>query len=176
MGSFFGFLRAGEATSRPGEEAAIQIGDVAVDSHSSPSMVCIHLRKSKTDPFGKGVDLFFGKTGAEVCPVAAILTYLVMRPKIKAGPLLVHADGTPLTREQFVKGVREALNACGIDSSSYSGHSFRSGAATAAAQAGVPAYGIKILGRWQSKAYHLYICTPRETLVSVASQLVSPRT
>ena len=93
-----------------------------------------------------------------------------------AGPLLVHADGSPLTRDQFVRSVRDALAASGIDSSSYSGHSFWSGAATAAGQAGVPAYVIKLLGRWQSEAYHLYIRTPRETLVSVAAKLVGPRT
>lgn len=40
-----------------------------------------------------------------------------------------------------------------IDSSKYSGHSFRSGAATTAAKRGLGDATIEMLGRWQSNAY-----------------------
>ena len=168
---FFGFMRSGEFTSPSRvltSQPAITLGDVAVDSHANPKLIKVTLRRAKTDPFGRGVDIFFGRTSATVCPVAAILDYLAIRPKGE-GPLLVHADGSPLTRDQFVRAVKRALQAANIDSSLYSGHSFRIGAATAAAAAGVPAYFIKMLGRWESEAYAIYIKTPREALASIST-------
>lgn len=59
------------------------------------------------------------------------------------------------------------MRAAGVDDKSYSGHSFRIGAATAAAAADVPDHVIKMLGRWESLAYQLYVRTPRLALPSV---------
>ena len=62
--------------------------------------------------------------------------------------------------DYFVGRVREALNAARLDPSKYSGHSFHVGAAISAARAGLPDHVIKMLGRWRSEAYQLYICMP----------------
>ena len=169
---FFGFMRAGEFTldSRTASPS-IRREDVAVDSHQHPSLVRIRLRRAKTDPFGHGVNIFVSRTNVDLCPVAAILGYLAVRPQVE-GALLVHEDGSPLTRDQFVRLLKNALRAAGIDDSAYAGHSLRIGAATAAAAAGVPAHVIKMLGRWESSAYQIYIRTPRESLASV-SQLIA---
>ena len=43
-----------------------------------------------------------------------------------------------------------------LDSSRFSGHSFRIGGATSLARRGVPDYIIKMLGRWKSKAFRVY--------------------
>ena len=157
--AFFGFLRSGEFTVESASATqAINADDVAVDSRSSPSVISVHLRFAKTDPFGKGVSVFLGKTDAPLCPVAAMLNYLAVRPAV-AGPLFIHADGSPLLKSQFVAGVRRALAAANLDPrpSKYSGHSFRIGAATSAAAAGIPDHLIKTLGRWESSAYLTYI-------------------
>ena len=170
---FFGFLRAGEFTSTSLQPSpSICVSDVAVSSHTAPSVVRVHLRRAKTDPFGHGVEIFLGKTGKPLCPVAAILNYLLIRPP-GDGPLFVLKDRKPLSKDAFVKEVRRALDAAGIVSSSYAGHSFRIGAATSAAAAGVPAHLIKMMGRWTSEAYLLYLRTPRETLASISSTLAT---
>ena len=87
--AYFGFMRAGEfTTSSSIDPPAILASDVAVDSHTNPSMLRILLRRAKTDPFGKGVVICVGKTNSTMCPVAALLGYLAARPA-GDGPLFI---------------------------------------------------------------------------------------
>ena len=151
----------------PSEPPSICASDVAVDSHSAPSVLRIFLRKTRTDLFGKDVFIFVGRTSSPICPVAALLGYLSINPA-QPGLLFIWPDGTPLSREHFVREVRSALMTAGIDCRAYSGHSFQIGAATMAAQAGLLAHLIKMLRRWTSDAHQLYIHTPREVLAAVS--------
>ena len=68
---FFSFLQAGELTVPTGSSydpsIHLSVGGIAVD------------HQSKTDPFRKGVDLFIGRTGTDLYPVAAVLNYLQAR-------------------------------------------------------------------------------------------------
>ena len=170
---FYGFMRSGEFTTSRSLAVAIQANDLAVASHESPSIVRVTLRRAKTDPFGCGVNIFFGRTNTPTCPVLALLHYMAVRPKTgDSAPLLIHADGSPLSREQFVSMVKKTLQAVNLNDSLYSGNSFRIGAASQAAAAGVPAYFIKMLGCWESEDYQLYIRTPRASLAAV-SQLIA---
>ena len=68
--------------------------------------------------------------------------------------------------------MRAALDCAGLNSSAYAGHSFRIGAATTASKRGIPDATIKMLGRWESSAYTLYVRTPRESLAPIAGVLV----
>ena len=79
----------------------------------------------------------------------------------------------PLTRATFVSKVKETLTVAGVDCVAYSGHSFRSGAATTAAKQGISDATIKMLGRWKSSAYQLYIKTPRAQLAAYSLNLGS---
>ena len=134
---FFGFLRSGEITvpsdTTYDEGAHLGFRDVAVDNLQDPKSVRVRIKASKTDPFRMGVDVYVGKTGNQLCPVAAMLAYLIARGA-GPGPLFRFQDGKPLTRVRLVAKVREALAAAGVDHTPYSGHSFRSGAATTAAK------------------------------------------
>ena len=172
---FFGFLRAGEVVvpSDKGFDAAVHLtyADVRTDNYESPKLLEIKIKASKTDPFRKGVTVYIGRTGEKLCPVAATLSYMVMRGPGE-GPLFTFSDGKFLTRERFVSSVRGALTKAGINPSDYAGHSFRIGAATTAAQKGVQDSLIKTLGRWESSAYTVYIRTPRDALCKVAKTLV----
>ena len=173
--AFFGFLRSGEFTL-PNSKAPppISVNDVEVITPTAPSMVRIFLRKAKTDPFGKGIDIFLSRSLCDVCPVIALTSYLTCRPLRGRGPLFIHADGSPLLKGQFITKLRRALSHMNIDESKYSGHSFRIGAATSAAMAGVPDHMIKMMGRWESSAYLLYVRTPRESLAALSRLLMQP--
>ena len=86
----------------------------------------------------------------------ALLAYLARRG-MEMGPLFVFEDGWALSRQALVDHVKAALRASGIPADRYSGHSFRIGAATSAAAAGIEDSTIRTLGRWRSDAYTRYI-------------------
>ena len=174
---FFWFLQAGEMTTPDNgsydPSVHLGFGDVAVDNPRCPSFLRVTIKQSKTDPFCKGVDIFVGRTGTDICPVAGILSYLACRGS-GPGPLFVFSSGRFLTRKRFVELVRVALSSAGVDQEKYCGHSFRIGAATTAAAKGVEDNIIKTLGRWESVAYLQYVRIPRNQLMSYSSLLGAP--
>lgn len=175
---FCGFFRAGEITV-PSETAfnpAVHLawGDVTQDGSNPPTSVRIFLKRSKTDQFGRGVAVYVGAAGGDLCPVSAILQYVAARGE-GPGPFFRFRDGTPLTKARFVARVRAALGNAGIPCRHYSGHSFRIGAATTAHEAGIPDSTIQALGRWSSAAFLTYIRTPRDHLARVTGSLVGRR-
>jgi len=135
---FFGFFRSGEITV-PTEKAFdstkhVAWGDAAIDSTEDPQLLKVHLKTSKSDQLGKGVDVLIGKTGGLLCPVTAILQYMAIRGS-KEGIFFQFQDGHPLTKSLFTSKVREVIKATGLPEQNFAGHSFRIGAATAAATA-----------------------------------------
>lgn len=167
---FFGFLCSGEFTYSAAAQHTLSPLDVAVDSHSDPSIVALHLRQSKTDIFGIGVWVHMGRVDGQICPVKALLGYLSVRG-MSPGPLFRFADESPLSRARLVDAVRSALASCGVPVGGFNGHSFRIGAATTAAECGIPDSLIQTLGRWQSSAFTTYIRTPVSTVAAVSSRL-----
>lgn len=174
---FFGFFRSGELTAASSSAdplEGLQFQDIAVDKKCSPSLVQFTLRASKTDPFRQGVKVVVGRTGDDLCPISALLAFLAVRGEA-SGPLFQHRDGRPLARRTFVEKIKSALAALGYPAEKYAGHSFRAGAATTAATAGFPDSLIKVLGRWESAAYQLYIRLPSEELKGVSAALAKGR-
>ena len=84
---FFFFFRLGEILLPSGctydSNIHLSVGDVAVDNVEDPKMVQISLKHSKTDQFGQGSKTYLGRIKNDLCPVAAILTYLALRGKIQ---------------------------------------------------------------------------------------------
>ena len=157
------FMRSGEltipTTTSYNEGAHLNFSDVTVDCMNNPRILRVQLKTSKTDPFRVGVNIYVGRTGNLLCPVTAILRYMVARG-VGAGPFFRFENRTPLTRMMFVYKVKEALTIL------HTRGSFRSGAATTAVEQGISDATIKLLGRWKSNAYQVYIKTPREQLAS----------
>ena len=63
------------------------------------------------------------------------------------------------------------MTLAGFNASLFSGHSFRRGAASAAADAGLTEYEIQLLGRWRSDAYKLYIESSRSRILNLSARL-----
>ena len=170
---FFGFLRAGEFTVNSAFQPSIHmtVADLQADSLVNPTCFKVHIKCSKTDPFRMGCDIYVGRGEGPVCPIRALGNFLALRGSSE-GPLFTFSDGRPLTRQQLSSTVQSILHSAGY-TGSYSGHSFRIGAATTAAARGVPDHLIKTLGRWSSDAYQIYIRTPVSSIVHVSRQLAA---
>ena len=166
--AFYGFLRASEysyPTKRKYRNSShLLLNDVTINKHS----ISVHLKRSKTDRFGKSATVLIGATGSSTCPVRAMQKFLVSRRCQSPGPLFRLSNGHLLTRSSISTMTKSLLRAADVDPGSYSSHSYRIGAATAAADAGLPDHLIKTLGRWRSNAYQTYIHTSPEVLCKAA--------
>ena len=173
---FFCFLRSAQMTvpSDTSYDPSVHLsyGDILIDNPASPTILQVSIKQSKTDPFRKGISLFLGKTSANLCPVTAMLNYLIVRGN-RSGPLFIFRNGQYLTRERLVTALRTALKSVGLDESKYCSHSFRIGAATTAASKGIEDSIIKTLGRWRSLAYLEYVRIPRQQLAFYSRVLCS---
>lgn len=175
--AFFGFLRCGEFTC-PGmfdPDTNLTLSDVSLDDQGSISLT---LKKSKTDPFRKGVTVHLFCTGHNICPVKAVKNYLKALPvKIRGQKYALFLDHQlqPLTRQYFLTQLKTLIERLGLDNSQYSGHSFRIGAATSCSAAGVEDHLIQTLGRWSSNCYICYIHMPLSAISRAQRQMCTDK-
>ena len=104
--------------------------------------VKITLRRSKTYQFGegliKGLPYF---SNEKYCPVTSLKNWINLS-KIKTGPVFRRFAKGPtltahrLTDQSVVLIIKDCLKLAGIENQNFSGHSLRSGFATAAAESG----------------------------------------
>ncbi len=132
---FFGFLRSGDMTVP--RDTAFDPG-----THLTPNCP----QKASKNVYG----YFHGKMYTDLCPVTAMLGYLLERGR-GTGPLCMFKDGCFLTRQRLVGAFRGALQVAGMDPRKFGGHNFKIGAATTAAAAvGMEEAVIKTLEQWSS--------------------------
>ena len=174
--AFFAFLRCSEFTYPETNQFRPRF-DLSTDcvsfhpSLASPQQMSVFLKASKTDVYRQGHTLVIACSPSPVCAVTAMSNYfLAARPH---GPLFSFQSGRLLTRSAVVHLLRDAARYAGLPYKSLKGHSFRIGAASTAAAAGLPDWLIKVLGRWSSDCYQLYIRTPRNVLLSAAPRMAS---
>ena len=174
--AFFGFFRLGElllaSSSNFDDRLHLAWGDVAFDHQTHPSMARVLLKRSKTDQVGKGCHVMVGRTGRELCPIAALLGYIAIRGD-RMGPFFIDSAAVPMTKGRFISRLRAVLTEIGVPQDQYAGHRFRIGAATSAALAGVEDSMIQTLGRWKSAAFFRYVRTPPEELAAISVTLAS---
>lgn len=173
-----GFLRCGEFTLGTGEKfnPAVHLtrGCITFEpSLDNPTHVRFDLPASKTDPFRKGVSILIAKAppGSTTCAVSALQKLFQLFPESPNAPLFDNEGGSALTRSSFISTLKSRLATIGLDPSLYSGHSFRHGAASAAAAVGYADHEIQLLGRWRSDAYKLYIDVPKDRILGLSARL-----
>jgi integrase len=112
------------------------------------SKLAILIRRSKTDQDGVGRTVTIPRLASSLCAVGALERWLKLRG-ISAGPLFaaITSHGT-VTRKRLsgfavATIVKRRVAQIGLDAAQYSGHSLRSGFATAAARAGAATWQIK---------------------------------
>ena len=164
LSAFFGFLRVSEYTSQWTGRYDPQITLCVEDIHIFGNRVEIKLKASKTDPFRQGVTVRVAHNGSSLCPVTAIQRYREANPTL-VGPLFQFQDGRYLTRQSLMR-VLNTIKPAGV--ANMSTHSFRIGAATAAAAAGYPRWAIQALGRWASDCYRRYVRLSDQTINCVS--------
>ena len=168
--AFFGFLRSSEFCSQTSRtfdpERTLLVKDISITGNTA----YVNIKISKTDPFREGQVIRLAASNSSVCPVRALKNHL-LNCHMPHQPLFTFVDASFLSRQVLSNVLRSLLpkNSCGPISS----HSFRIGAATTAAAAGVPEWLIKVLGRWSSDCYERYIKTPSAVLERVPFLLCS---
>lgn len=165
--AFFGFLRSSEFTAPTMKTFEPHTTLLYTDITITEPYVNINIKVSKTDPFRQGCTVKLAPTGADICPVKAILSFMPFHPS-KNGPLFTFADGTFLTRRRLNNILHKALPCSNRPITS---HSFRIGAATTAAAAGYPRWLIQQLGRWNSDCFRIYIQIPDSTFSGVSQTM-----
>ena len=174
---FFAFLRCSEFTY-PGVHSFSSRFNLTTDCITfSPSLVCpqhllVTLKSSKTDSFRQGHSLVVARCSSLLCPVSAMQQYFILAQP-QPGPLFSFQSGRFLTRCAVTHLFRDSARSAGLPYKSLKGHSFRIGAASTAAAAGLPDWLIKVLGRWSSDCYQLYIRTPESVLLSAVPKMDS---
>ena len=157
--AFFAFLRSGELLSLHRS-----------DLHRTADGYQVHIKQSKTDPFRSGAVVTVLPSGdPSLCAVTALDSYLATQ-----GPTertLFRLQTAALTRQRLNHLIRDLASRCGVESQRYSSHSFRIGAASAAAAAGIPDWRIQTLGRWSSDCYRRYIRLPSSETNGIAAAL-----
>ena len=66
-----------------------------------------------------------------------------------------------MTKDALTAETRQLLSHLGCQASDFAGHSYKIGAATAAASASLPPWLVKTLGRWSSDCFERYIQCPQ---------------
>ena len=154
--AFFGLLRVGEYTN-----GRLLLRDIQSDCPSDRVRISIPFSKTIFRP--SVIDI--SARNDDLCPRKALANYISLLPlHLRKKPntplfLLHQNEMTPLSDSIFISRFRHFLSRARpeVDPSTYAGHSFRRGGATALYLAGVPEPVIQIHGRWKSLTSRFYL-------------------
>lgn len=132
---------------------------------------------SKPVQFGPAIDIPIPKIGTRACPFKLMLNYRSFfgnRPELGdlgKRPAFMNLDGSPYTYRQAREDTKHYVTQAGYDKRCAGTHCFRIGMASEAGKQSLPDWIIKLLGRWNSECYKVYIRTDPALLASMARKL-----
>lgn len=157
--AYYCFLRIGEITVKKNTDFSkvMQISNVFFEKEQEHVIgVRVTLTDYKhSDLQPKTISITRDKENL-LCPVESLLNYFAIA-KHRMGPLFQFVCGAPVSYSYFNSSLKSLLSYVGLNPDVYKGHSFRIGAATAAAARGVSLSVIQSMGRWKSNAFKNYI-------------------
>ena len=155
--AFKAYLRVGEMVPRclSSGLGCLQLGDVF--STDSTLTVCFRKFKHSSKHGPQTLTLKNATVDGTCINLNVMLCSFIQFRGPKPGTLFSFPDGTPMVRHEFDLALQSLLAFCGLDSKQFKGHSFRIGAATAAAVRGDSDAQIRAAGRWSSDAFRRYI-------------------
>ena len=155
--AFAAFLRPAEFTWEKWDPTSSPLTFVSRQSIQFTTQgILLHLPKSKTDQYRQGSIIPLSPSGDSTCPVNALQTLFQKHPEPSTAPLFSRALG-PFNKRWLTDNINISLLHAGYDPTTYSGHSFRRGAANSAVEAGISRDDIKKMGRWKSDAVDRYL-------------------
>ena len=161
--SFYGALRPGEALSifenYFDPSLTLCKNDVKIVKGKGEEKDAIHLdiKHSKTNKSGIAETIVIYSTSDMTCPVKAVSKLLNVNCNVsQSAPFFTNSDGKPLTQRKFnllLRDLTKSISKHGV----ISGHSFRSGLISLFAKKGFSDESLKLIGRWSSRAFKVYI-------------------
>ena len=178
--AYFGILRVSEfAASIPVDETKLlRYSNITFSpNQTNPDLMQLHLLASKTDIFRKGITLPIPCVCKEsqVCAVHEMINLFSIKPISQSSqePLFIFPNGTLLNRKTVSNMLSALTEKCGLPANRYKAHSFRKGAASTLAAAGIPDSTIQTMGRWSTDCYKTYINLSQSQISSFAKSLCS---
>lgn len=125
----------------------------------------LHLPRTKTNQI-TGEDMMFSSQSGPVNPTSEIKNHLRINSPTAQEHLFTYTSGggkrIPLTRRAFLERLKSAALAVGVPAPA--GHSFRIGGTLEYLLRGVPFESVKVMGRWKSDAFLVYLRRHTQTL------------
>ena len=176
----YGLFCSGELAQPKLAEAGalhfIKVQDVTAHfSAGQLHYICIFLASSKTDHFYLGCPIIIGCSRTPICgacKASHLLQHHQHMGSFWEDPFFKINDRA-LDRVTLVTHIKHLATSLGLDSSRYSGHSLHIGGATSATKAGLSQWQIKMLGRWNSQAYQVYIKQEPRACADLAAHMAA---
>ncbi len=169
--AFFGFLRKANVVPPSARDFNCK-EHLARSSFTKESTGYIAtILKSKTNQFEEcPLHIpFLPIPGSPFCPVAALDRMFQLIPAPPSSPAFVvpHCGSLlTLTHSSYTSYLQTFLRLAGINPSQYSGHSFRRGGCSFAAESEAPAHFLQVNG-WASNSFERYLSQPVKTRKTV---------
>ena len=171
----FGFLRVSEYLA-PGLSFDPSSILTPADISWFPGRIELLIKSSKGDRLRQGVRISLGRSSSAVCPMKALLGYLMHRsrivppPDLATSPLFLSQDGLPVLKPWFAARLADLGKRVGVQGE-VKPHSLRIGAATSAWRAGYSDSQIQALGRWRSDSFLRYLRPCAKDMARLSSRL-----
>lgn len=140
----------------------LRVNDIKAIKHA-----ILHLQASKTDPFRAGVDITIAATET-IQHLCSYLAHIKHQRVNNNSPLFSFSDGAAANRSWFMKQVSTLLSQSGYNAQHYTSHSFRKGGAVSLQEMNVADSVIRLMGRWKSDAFNLYVQHPTSNTINNA--------